>query len=364
MKKSRVLFVINTLDRGGAERSLINTFCEKDFSDRQVDLLVLTGKARLIDEVPEYVHLLNKHTYRSRIGLFFRCLYAVFYRGYIFRRFRYFAGNFIRMIRERRFLADKLLWEAIAFSAPAAEGCYDEAIAYTEGGSAYYVADRTDALKKTALIHIDMQMAGYCRNLDLDHYDRFDSIGAASEDARISFLNEYPELTERTFLFDNPLNVNRIESMSHLDTGIHFNTDGLRIFTAERLVEQKACDVSVRAASIMKEKGIKFEWIVAGNGPEKGNLKRLIRKLSLTDEFILTGEIDNPYALMKECDVYVQATSYEGKSMSVREALALGKPVVVSDRSGNSIKADRETVVPLSPEGIAEGIIAFQENRE
>lgn len=67
MKNKRILFVINTLDRGGAERSLINLLCEKDFSDADVDLVILTGKAALMDELPPNVNVINTHIDRKSV---------------------------------------------------------------------------------------------------------------------------------------------------------------------------------------------------------------------------------------------------------------------------------------------------------
>lgn len=359
MKSKRILFIINTLDRGGAERSLINLLAEKDFSDAQVDLVILTGKAALIDELPSYVHLINKSTYTRRRNLIFTCIKALFHHGYVLRRLIYLAGGLIQMIIKRRFLPDKLLWDAISCAAPSVTGEYDTAIAYTEGGSAYYVARRVKAREKKALIHIDYHLAGYTRWLDGDCYSHIDRIGAASEDAERSFVRAYPDLAERTYLFENPLGKRRIRRLVHEKSDIHFREGVLRLYTAERLVPQKSPLVSVRAASIMRYRGLVFEWIIAGDGKERGAMEELIKKMGLAENVKLVGELENPYPLMKECDLYVQVSSYEGKSMSVREAAFLGRPVMVSDTSGSITGVDNEIVVGLTPEAIADGIIEY-----
>ena len=71
------------------------------------------------------------------------------------------------MRKEGRLMPDKLLWRAISDGARRFPEEYDLAVAFLEGGSAYYVADHVRAKKKAAFIHIDYQKAGYSRELDL-----------------------------------------------------------------------------------------------------------------------------------------------------------------------------------------------------
>lgn len=362
MKNKRILFVINTLDRGGAERSLINLLCEKDFSDADVDLVILTGKAALMDELPPNVNVINTHIYTSRRQLVYTCIRALLYHGYIIRHFWYLISSLFMMLLKRRFMPDKLLWDAISRSAVKTDRKYDKAVACTEGGSAYYVARRVRADSKYALIHIDYSLAGYTPHLDGDCYSHMDRIGAASDDARMSFETAYPDLCDRTFLFENPLGEKRIRRLVKENSNIHFREGVLRLYTAERLVPQKSPLISVRAASIMRYRGLVFEWIIAGDGSEKKKMEELVRKMGLSENIRLVGELENPYPLMNECDLYIQVSSYEGKSMSVREASFLGKPVMVSDRSGGITGVDNEIVVPLAPDSIAAAVIDFDKN--
>lgn len=370
MKKNKILFVINTLGRGGAERSLLNRLDEMEGCGADVDLLILTGMGELVNEVPSYVRILNRKvtdcsvlSSKGRRYLAVRCIKALFFKGYIFRHFKYLTANIRAMRLAGKVYPEKLMWDAISESAPEAPDSYDEAIAYIEGGSAYYVSRRVKALKKTAIIHVDYRKAGYTRLLDGDCYRAFGRIGAVSEDTRKSFVSLYPELSERTFIYENPLNLKRICALKDADSGVHFNGKGFKIFSAMRLVEQKTPELSVEAAAIMKEKGFCFEWIVAGDGPEKNRIERLLKEKGLEGCFVLCGSLDNPYPLMKECDLYAQVTAFEGKSMSVREAAAIGKPVMVSDGSGCAA-GEQEIVVSPDPMAVAMGIISFAECRD
>lgn len=80
----------------------------------------------------------------------------------------------------------------------------------------------------------------------------------------------------------------------------------------------------------------------------------------MEDSFLLLGAHENPYPYMASCDVYVQATRYEGCCTSISEAVILGKPVIASDCDGNKEQLTRyETgvFVGLKAEDIARGII-------
>ena len=68
-----------------------------------------------------------------------------------------------------------------------------------------------------------------------------------------------------------------------------------------------------------------------GEGPERNNLKKIISEKELSQFVILAGADTNPYKYMKAADMYVQTSLYEGFSITVREALALGKPVITTD---------------------------------
>ena len=61
-----------------------------------------------------------------------------------------------------------------------------------------------------------------------------------------------------------------------------------------------------------------------GEGEERKALERKRAKLGLTEDFVLLGAVENPYPYYARTDVYVHATRFEGKSLALQEALALG----------------------------------------
>ncbi len=82
----------------------------------------------------------------------------------------------------------------------------------------------------------------------------------------------------------------------------------------------------------------------------------------MTDSVILLGKKENPYPYIKACDIYVQPSRYEGKSVTVREAQMLCKPVVVTaypTAASQIIDGVDGVIVPLDNEGCARGLASF-----
>ena len=87
----------------------------------------------------------------------------------------------------------------------------------------------------------------------------------------------------------------------------------------------------------------------------------------MEDYVILLGKKENPYPYIKACDIYVQPSRYEGKSVTVREAQILCKPVIVTNypTSGSQIRDGKDgIIVPMDNEGCARGIVKAMKNQE
>ncbi|MBR3580467.1 MAG: glycosyltransferase [Lachnospiraceae bacterium] len=346
MKK--ILFVMNTMGRAGAETALLELLRRIDRSEYDISLFVLTGQGELINSLPLGVKLLNRysdttsvHSREGRKHLFVSGLKVLLKRFNFVRLLPYFAVNAAEMIKKRNLQIEKLLWRAFSDGAERSETKYDLAVSYIEGAAAYYVADHVMADKKAAFIHVDYKKSGYTRNLDKDCYLKFDRIFGVSKEVTDVFLNVYPELAGKTEVFHNLIDAEGIRRKA--DSGIGFTDDfsGIRLLTVGRLMAQKSFETSIKACYILKKHGENIRWYVLGEGDRREKLQALIEKLGLERDFILCGAVDNPYPYMKEADIYAHCSRFEGKSIAVQEAQVLGKPIIVSDCSGN-----REQVIP------------------
>lgn len=358
----------------------------------ELDLYVLTGQGELVGELPAYVRLLNREyadcsvwSPRGRRRLARTATKALLHRGEVLRSLPYLCGNLVRMLMRGKLCPDKLLWRALADSGQQMDQVYDLAVAYLEGGSAYYVADYVKARKKAAFVHVDYRQAGYTRALDQDCYLGFDRIFAVSGEVRDVFVSVYPECAERTVVFPTLLDRERIVKMSKAEGGfvdagsvgdladrqsgdLAENDGGslsekdrrFRILSVGRLTAQKAYEVSIEAMRLLKAQGVRARWYVLGEGDERARLERLIGRYGLSEEFILLGTVSNPYPYMRQADIYVHASRFEGRSMAVREAGVLGKPILLSDCSGNREQVEDGIdglMCAFTPQAVCDGIL-------
>lgn len=372
----RILFVINTLGQAGAETallSLLQTLArEKGEARYEISLYVLTGQGEMASRLPADVRLLNKKyreesvlTAKGRKYLKKTVLKAMFTRGTVVKLFPYLVKNTCAMLGKKRLLPDKLLWRVLSDGGMVLPEEYDLAVSYLEGGAAYFVADHVKAAKKAAFIHVDYEKAGYTRALDKDCYLAFDKIFTVSGEVREAFLKAYPELPDKTEVFHNILNKEEIVRRAEEGEGFTDGFTGMRLLSVGRLTAQKAFEVSVDAMKRLKDAGKNVRWYVLGEGDQRKKLQEQIDVLGLTEDFILYGAVNNPYPFMKQADIYVHASRFEGKSIAIQEAQILGKPMVVSDCSGNreQVCHGRDGLMcGLTPDSLAENIMLLLED--
>lgn len=364
MKK--VLFVMNTMGRAGAERALCTLLAAMDEKEFEIDVMVLIPRGEMFLSLPSYVNIINDsystqsvYTKKARISMALQALYALLYRGYLFRHFQSVRESIRFQRKQGQIQFDKLAWHAIAHSAKKTAKEYDLAVSYIEGASVYYTAEFVKARRKAAFIHIDYQKAGYDKEFDNPYYAKMNQIFCVSGAVRDRFAEVFPALGDRLIVFHNLLPVQEIIRLAHAGEGFTDSFDGIRILTVGRLHSQKAYDIAIQAAAELIGRGRNIRWYVIGEGSERKKLSQLIRQHQMTEHFILLGSRANPYPYMKQCDLYVQGTRFEGLSVAAAEALLLKKYIAASDVTGNTeqiIHEQNGLIFPLSPVPMADAV--------
>lgn len=367
MKK--VLFVINTLGGAGAEKALLELLKRFPKEQYEISLYVLLDQGELISQVPSHVKVLNREysdaSVLSREGkkvLNKKIWKRLWIHGAVFRNFPFLIRNTVAMIKKGKISTDKLLWRVMSDSGQVIREHYDMAIAYLEGGATYYVHDHVNADRKFTFLHVDYGFAGYTRELDKNCYPDFERIFTVSDEVKKSFVKAYPECSKDTYVFHNLIDQKEIRRKAELPGGFEDSYDGKRILTVGRLTAQKAYEISIDAMKILKDHGIKARWYVLGEGELRGKLQSQIDRLGLQKDFLLLGAKSNPYPYYKQCDLYVHATRFEGKSIAIQEAQTLGCTILVSDSSGNReqvIQDEDGMMCKLIPEDVSRNIEAL-----
>ena len=370
----KILFVVNTLGRAGAETALLELLDSLQQKEYQISLYVMLGQGELADRLPKNVRLLNKHytncsvhTAKGRILLAKTVLVSFFRNGRLLQKAGVFIKNMMEMIKKRQIQTDKLCWSIVAQGAEIPDETYDLAVAYLEGASTYFTSASVKAAKKAAFLHIDYARAGYTRAMDRGCYEAFDRIFAVSDEVRDRFLEMYPEYGDRLYVFHNLVNQKKIRMLAKESGGFPEDFNGYRILTVGRLTREKAYDLALRALYLLKQEGLAVRWYVLGEGDQRSSLEKQRTSLKLKDDFVFCGAVENPYPYYRQCDLYVHATRYEGKSIAIQEAQTLGCAILASDCSGNREQIEDGVdgrFCPLTPEGIAAGIRELLNEKE
>ncbi|UKP00670.1 glycosyltransferase family 4 protein [Nostoc sp. UHCC 0870] len=107
---------------------------------------------------------------------------------------------------------------------------------------------------------------------------------------------------------------------------------GKTIITVGRLVPWKGLEAMIKTMQYFPQDRL----VVIGNGPLKSNLEELIQKLRIGDRVLFMGSLPQKqvFSCLKQADVFILNSSYEGLPHVVLEAMTAGTPVIATNAGG------------------------------
>mgnify|MGYP004495160121 CR=1 FL=1 len=365
-----ILIASYDMEIGGVERSLINMLSEFDYNDNNVDLILYSHTGEFLEMLSDKVHLqpeLKEYkTFRQSIKSIIKSGFYKIAIARIIAKIVSAIKSKSKKFNEGGYYQMQMMWKYAIKFLPEIEKKYDVAISYL--WPHYFIAEKVNAKKKIAWIHTDYSVIEVDKEEDLKIWNKFDYIVSISESCTKAFLKKYPELKEKIVLVEN-INSQKVvtKQANESITDYIFDKSNFNLVTTGRLCYQKGFDNAINALRILHDKGYKnIKWYVIGYGGDEEKLKELIKENKLEDSFILLGKKTNPYPYMKNCDLYVQPSRYEGKAVTVVEAQILNKPVLITNypTAKSQVKENYDGVIcELSVEGIADGVEELFKNR-
>lgn len=367
----KLFIAIHYLELGGAEISLIGLLRSLDYSKYDVDLFVYSHRGELMEFIPEEVNLLPEIKEYAQIERpikdvikdgYWKIAYARLKAKLQFRRY-------VRRNHPRDGSAIlQYVSSAVSPYLPSLGylGEYDLAISFLTPHN--FVLEKVKAKKKAAWIHTDYSRIDLNTDMELPVWSSFDHIVSISPEVTKSFVSKFPSLEQKIIEIENILSAKFIRERAELISPHKVALEMKReegetvILSVGRFCEAKNYDNVPDICRRIIEAGCAVKWYLIGFGGDEPLIRRKIAEAGMEDNVIILGKKANPYPYIKACDIYVQPSRYEGKSVTVREAQILCKPVVITDypTARSQVKDGIDgVIVPMDNGGCAEGIVSL-----
>ncbi|MEK5524016.1 glycosyltransferase [Heyndrickxia sp. FSL W8-0423] len=130
-----------------------------------------------------------------------------------------------------------------------------------------------------------------------------------------------------------------------------------------RLSPEKDQETLIHAFAKVTEVEEKARLYIVGEGPLEQQLKHLVQSLGIGNKVYFTGQIENPFVLLNQCDCFILSSEYEGQGLVLLEALILEKPVIGTNVPGiKSVLADGYgKLIEHNVEALKQAMITFIE---
>lgn len=347
--KKRIFISIYYLHLGGAETSLIGLLNALDTEKYDVDLFVFHHVGEMMQYIPKGINLLPEEPmYAHMDGGIKQCV-----------KDGYWRMAFKRIIAQKKFCRyakkHNLTDYAGVYTYIAREVCpilpslekygeYDLAISYIIPHQV--VLEKVKAKKKICWLHTDYTKIGVNPEAEMKVWSQYDHISSISSDVTKSFLKVFPSLANKIIEIENimpkALIEQKVSDVSGVSKKFQRRDGEIILVSVGRICEAKNYDNIPYMAKALKElfdEGRRtkdenfinhFHWYIVGPG-NHDEIDALSKELGVDDVVTFLGSSSNPYPYIKACDIYVHPSRYEGKSIVVREAQILCKPVIITN---------------------------------
>ena len=156
--------------------------------------------------------------------------------------------------------------------------------------------------------------------------NEYKSIIFVSNEARKSFIDIYKELKDKTIVFNNFVDIEKIKKLSNEKIDIEKNSDRPLFVFVGRLDDSSK--KLKRAIDLVKDLDVEL-WIV-GDGPDRKMYEEYTKKLKVNKYVKFIGRKNNPYPYMLKADYLIITSDYEGFPVIYLEGITLNKNIITT----------------------------------
>lgn len=296
MKK--LLFTAVNLDIGGIETSLINLLDNLDYKKYEVTLILERKEGLFLDKV-------NKNVLVKELKV---------------------SNCKIKFIRKIVNYSRKLIFKIFN------KNKYDFSCCYATYSYSGNVLALIASKNSSIYIHSNYK---YIYNNKKDYYEFFNSrnissfkhIIFVSNESRLSFIKNYPELEKKTKVFNNFVDIDKITLLSK-DKIEEKKPTKNKLFVYIGRLDETSKKIS-RAINIVENIKDITLWII-GDGIDKNRYENIVKEKKISDRILFLGKKKNPYPYMKLADYIILTSEYEGFPVVYLESLVLNKKIITT----------------------------------
>lgn len=297
--KQKILFIVPSMRGGGAERVMMTILNHLDRSRFDPILALVKKEGQLLDQLPADLAIIDLDSKNAR--------YAIF-----------------KIIR--------LVWSIkpdIVFSTLGYLNLLIALIKIFLPRNIRFIA------REGSIPSVQNKREKYPRIFDwlyTNVYNRFDCIIAQSQYMRRDLIESFNISDEKVILINNPVDIERVTVLSG-EMGCSYPANKINLLAVGRLSHEKGYDLLLQAMTLMSDD---YHLTILGIGPDEDFLLKLSEKLGLQQRVTFKGFQNNPYPWMKDADLMILSSRYEGFPNVVLEANMCGTPVIAFSCPGGT----------------------------
>lgn len=298
MKKKNILIASYSLDFGGIETSLINLLKNMNQNKYNITLVLEKKEGVFLNDVPNNIVVKE---------------YKV-------------SNNKNLLIRKTINLIKEIKWILFNYKK------YDASICYATYSKPCSFLARMSSNNKIMYVHSNylnvykkdkekIKQFFYERNIF-----NYNKIVFVSNESKKDLVTFFPNIKKKSYVINNLVDYKKIMKLSNKK--IKFNKNVKNVLFVGRLEEEsKKISRIIELAKKMNNKDV-FFWII-GDGPDREKYLELIKNNDLKNVELL-GAKKNPYSYIKQCDVLILTSDYEGFPVVYNEAIVLETPILTT----------------------------------
>lgn len=325
MKK--IAIVLHGASVGGIETALTNMLRTLDCKKYNITLFTNFTGNPCIEKLPPNVNavdldeynfnsLIKKNFKSFKISKAFKMLFA------------YFKSSFTKNDAKKN--------EIIFRSFSVTDEAFDCAISYKQDYSSICTAlFQIESDKKVMWLHGPIWKESNPDSSYVKWLETFDRIYGVSSDVIDRLNAACPQFSKKSEVFLNIMDAGEIKYRSkHFSESVHEimeSGNAIKLLSVGRFCEAKNFDNVPFICKNIIDSGVDVRWFLIGYGEDEQLIKNNIASNGMENHVIILGKKENPFPYIAECDVYVQPSRIEGRSISVVEAQILAKPVIITE---------------------------------